>query len=112
MADQVEGQPPAAAAQTPSPPLLPTQQANFFTAATNPMEILIGIGLSRASIAPSPQGATLQGGVEWVACLSVSPVAAKHLQALLQATIDAYEKQFGKIPQDPAFKLATTNIST
>lgn len=88
-------------------PLLPTQQANHFTGAVNASEILIGVGVSRASVNQTPQGPIMQGGVEWVVTLSISPFAASALHAILKSSIETFEKQFGKIPQDPNFKIAT-----
>jgi hypothetical protein len=94
----------AAAPQSGSP-LLPTQQANAFTLAVNANEILLAVGQTRVSINPSPNGPVTQATIEWAACLSISPVAAAQLQAVLEKTLEIYRANFGEIPKDPNFKI-------
>jgi hypothetical protein len=84
---------------------LPTQQANEFALAMNGNELLLAFGQSRLSMIPTAVGSTPEHHVEWVATLSISPVAAAHLLEILQTNIAAYEKKFGKIPSDPSFKV-------
>ena len=84
---------------------LPTQQANHFSLAVNGSEFLLAFGLSRLLMMPTAMGATPEHHVEWVATLSISPVAAVQLLKVLEANIVSYEEKFGKIPTDPNFKL-------
>jgi hypothetical protein len=100
MADQPEAAPQAV------PPQLPTQQVSHFTGAVNPTEILIAVGQSRVSISASPQGPVGSSSVEWLACLSMSATAATMLLQVLQRSIAVYEEKYGKIPQDPNFKIS------
>jgi hypothetical protein len=100
MADQPAQAVPASA-------LLGTQQANFFTGALNPNELLLTLGQTRVSMEQTAAGPTPTAIVEWVGCLSISPTAASHLVELLQAMLRAYEAKFGKIPRDPNYKMTT-----
>jgi len=84
---------------------LPTQQANHFALAVNAYEFLLAFGLSRVSMTPTVMGATPDHHTEWVATLSISPVAAAQLLKILEANVASYEEKFGKIPLDPNFKL-------
>ena len=83
--------------------LLPTQQANNFTFALNGNEFLVAFGVSRLSI--TPPGSTPEHHVEWVAALSISPMAAAQLHEVLGANLRTYEAKFGKIPKDQSFKI-------
>ncbi|HEY5306253.1 MAG TPA: hypothetical protein VIJ52_06265 [Pseudolabrys sp.] len=100
-------------ANEPQPPQgmnpIPTQQANSFTLAANANELLVAFGVSRLSIHPTESGPTAQHAIEWVATLSISPVAAGQLVKLLQSGLQEYEKRFGKIPVDPGFKLTPSS---
>ena len=87
---------------------LPTQQANYFSLALNSSEFLLAFGLSRLSMMPSAMGDTSQSHIEWVAALSISPTAAAQLSQILEINLREYEEKFGKIPQDPNFKLTQT----
>jgi hypothetical protein len=71
----------------------------------NASDFLLAFGLSRLSMTPTVLGATPEHHIEWVATLSISPVAAVQLLRVLEANIASYEERFGKIPADPSFKL-------
>jgi hypothetical protein len=86
---------------------LATQQANHFSLASNGNEFLLAFGTSRLTMASAAAGAAPQHHVEWVAALSISPMAAVQLAEMLRINIVAYEKKFGKIPADPNFKLTS-----
>jgi len=74
----------------------------------NGNELLLAFGQSRLSMIPTAMGSTPEHHVEWVATLSISPVAAAQLLKVLETNIAAYEKKFGKIPSDPSFKVTVS----
>lgn len=88
-------------------PVPPTHSASHFALALNASEILVTLAHSRVGITTDPQGGppSPQPMQEWFLTLSLSPVAATHLVALLSSAINTYAEQFGAIPKDPKFQI-------
>jgi hypothetical protein len=84
---------------------LPTQQANHFSLAMNGSEFLLAFGVSRLTMSQKASTTAAQHQVEWVAALSISPMAAMQLTRVLEANVKAYEEKFGKIPVDRNFRI-------
>lgn len=91
-------------------PTPPTQGVNHFALAVTANEVLLTIGISRASMQQeSPSSPpTPVIAIEWLMSLSTSPQSAKLLLNSLSQALAEYEKQFGAIPQDPR---ALINVS-
>jgi hypothetical protein len=97
MADQAQAQ----VAPT-SPPTFGSDQV---AVSYGPPGILLTFGLSRIGI-DAGTGMPAHMGREWLATYQLNPLTAQQLVDTLQATLRQYETSFGKIPHDPAFKIA------
>lgn len=88
---------------------MPTHGSNHFAAAVNSTEILLTLGQTRVVMVDVNGVPTPRASTEWFLTLSISPSAAKNLQAILSAATVTYEEKFGKIPSDPNGKLSVDN---
>lgn len=86
---------------------LPVQRADYFAAALNPNEILIGLGKTTVSIEIRNGQSSLRPNADWYSSLSMSPAAALQLRDVLSELLRTYENMFGPIPIDPKFKVSS-----
>jgi hypothetical protein len=102
MADEVNPAPTGMANLAGQWPVPPTQGVTQFALAANLHEVLLTLGVTRASMQPDAKGTpTPVLGIEWLMSLSLPPSAAKTLQETLAKALERYEELFGKIPADP-----------
>lgn len=86
----------------------PTFGASKITVAVTPAEITITIGQSRQLIDLDTGQAAGQAATEWFASYSFSATGAQDLHMALGEALRRYEARFGKIPQDPNVKIASS----
>jgi hypothetical protein len=105
--------------QGPIPALTPDQQRQLFAGnappiahvttihvAVSAVEIAVTLGRGRQMIDRQTNIPLPGSAVEWFQSLSLNPIAAKQIQLALAQSVDVYERLFGRIPEDPNFKLA------
>lgn len=71
-----------------------------FAVTVTAVEFNMAVGRQRQVF--QPNGESAAGGVEYTHAFSMSPMAAKQLQTILDFAIGQYEKAYGSIPVDPA----------
>jgi hypothetical protein len=95
----------------PQIPLIPTQGVSQFMVSVSANDVLVTVGQGRVAVVADSQGnPSALPHVEWLMSLSMSPSSAKALLQGLASSLDAYEKQFGKIPQNPKLQIKTKDI--
>jgi hypothetical protein len=72
----------------------------------NVTEISVTLGRQRILISAETNIPLPTIGIEWFQSLSVNPIAAKQMYLGIARAVELYERQFGKIPEDPNFRLA------
>ena len=92
-------------------PLPPTQGVTQLTLAMNVHEVVLTVGVSRASMQLGTGGPAPVLGVEWLLSLSMPPSLAKVLQVNLEACLKIYEERFGKIPTDNSAGVVVTEAA-
>jgi hypothetical protein len=78
---------------------------NVYVTVSSP-EITVALGRIHALLDPRTNGIGQTMRVEWFQSLALNPIVAKQLYLSLGRAVDFYESQFGKIPEDPNFRLA------
>jgi hypothetical protein len=86
----------------------PTFGASKITIAVTPVEIIVTLGQSRVLIDSTTGQPPGQAATEWFGSYSFSATAAQDLHMALGEALRRYEARFGKIPQDPNIRVATT----
>jgi hypothetical protein len=86
----------------------PTFGASKIAVAVTPAEIIITIGQSRQLIDQATGQTAGQAATEWFASYSFSATAAQDLHMALGEALRRYEARFGKVPQDPNMRVAST----
>ena len=80
----------------------PNQGVSQFAMSITAAEFLLTLGQTRMAVLQDEKGQHNQTAIaEWIMTLSMSPTSGKMLSRILAATVDSYEKTFGKIPEDP-----------
>jgi len=70
------------------------------------VEIAVLLGRARQVIDPTTNTPLPGSAIEWFQSLSLNPIAAKQIRGALDRAVEAYERLFGRIPEDPNFQLA------
>ena len=85
--------------------LLPTQHVTNVHITATVTEITVTLGQLHALI--DPQTKTLLPAVktDWFQSLSLNPVLAKQMLLGLGRAVEFYERTYGKIPEDPGFRV-------
>ena len=86
----------------------PTFGASKIAIALTPAEIIVTIGQSRQLVDQATGQPAGQAATEWFASYSFSATAAQDLHMALGEALRRYEARFGKIPQDPTIRVAST----
>lgn len=86
----------------------PVAHASRFAIATSAADINVSFATMRQVINTKTGMPGEFGALEWFITVAMGPTAASHLCQALQHTLAEYEKKFGKIPQDPQFKIQTS----
>ena len=103
--------------ETPDPPEIvvtaqkgahvpPAVYATTVHVALSAPEVTVLLGRTRQVIDPNINSPMPNALMEWFQSISLSPVAAKQLANSLSHAVQAYERLFGEIPDDPTFTLA------
>jgi hypothetical protein len=105
--------------RNPLQPLTPDQLRQLFSGnlppvahvtnihiAISAVEIALLLGRARQVIDPQTNAPLPGSMIEWFQSLSLNPIAAKQIQLALAQSVAAYERFFGRIPEDPNFQLA------
>jgi len=85
----------------------PTFGATKIAVSVTPVEIVVTIGQSRQLI-DSHTGQPAGAATEWLGSYSFSATAAQDLHMALGEALRRYEMRFGKIPQDPDIRIASS----
>jgi hypothetical protein len=102
MADDRQSSPPSQLQNAVSPP---AEYVTLTHVSATVAEITMVLGRIRALIDQNSNVVRPNVAIEWFRSLSYNPIAAKQLHLVLGVAIEFYEKQYGKIPEDPNFRL-------
>jgi len=83
---------------------LPRESFTHVGLAANVHEILLMFGRTDQQVDLGTNSLVVLG-IEWVRICALTPVAAKVLMSGLNVLIDRYEKEHGKIPDDPVVQV-------
>lgn len=86
----------------------PTFGASKITIAVTPAEITVTLGQTRQLVDLATGQPAGQSATEWFASYSFSATAAQDLYMALGEALRRYEARFGKIPQDPNMRVASS----
>jgi hypothetical protein len=86
---------------------LPTQHVTNVNITATVTEITVTLGQLHALVHPETKVMLPAVKTDWFQSLSLNPIVAKQLYLGLGRALEFYETQYGKIPEDPGFRLAT-----
>ena len=83
----------------------PPVHASRCSVSASAVEVVIAFGTTRALLDQKTGNPGSAAALEWFASIAMSPILADQTRQLLDYILKDYETKFGKIPQDPNFKI-------
>jgi|HubBroStandDraft_2_1064218.scaffolds.fasta_scaffold76168_1 hypothetical protein len=85
--------------------VVPTRHVTNVNITATVAEITMTLGQLHSLIDPKTRTLLPPVKTEWFQSLALNPIVAKQMYLGLGRALEFYERQFGKIPEDPSFRL-------
>jgi hypothetical protein len=86
---------------------LPAHHVTNINISATVAEITVTLGRLHSLVDPETNAIQPAVRTEWFQSLALNPIVAKQMYLGLGRALEFYETQFGKIPEDPGFRLAS-----